>query len=169
MKTYYPYNMQRYWTLDSITTQKKNKPPRSTETIPPSLSEGEYAKYIPSTDGWEVTTTGPVSHPEPEAPHVYKWVKLGDMLNIVPDNTIRMLEKIRDDANYNVPAEAADGDKAAVLLAFLLLGNPVDVNGDGFGGKAAWMVAHPSLDITAAHLDEIVSATEEASGGVVLN
>ena len=85
MATYYTYSTRFYWDGDSVNTGPPNKPRRSTETEPPTLSAGppqEFALYVKSSDSWEITTT-PETFPAPV--NFRTIVTTGELLNLIED------------------------------------------------------------------------------------
>lgn len=93
-----------------------------------------------------------------EVPYIKKEVKLlplGDIINILPVNTKRLLENIRDNADYSNTESTLNGDTAGLILSFLTIGDPINVNSENFKKQCNWMISN--LDVTQEHIDTIKS------------
>jgi hypothetical protein len=86
---------------------------------------------------------------------VEKLVSINRVLKTIPRNTARLLENIRDNANYNTPSEADDGDTARLILNYLLVGEPININSETSEEMFMWMISRPELSVTQAHFDEL--------------
>lgn len=92
---------------------------------------------------------------DPEPVQDSKLVLAKNILQSLPLGTRRKLSEIRDNADYNIPAQANNGDTADLLLTIISTGNPIDVLSPNFDNLMAWMTSQTPPLITRKHVRKL--------------
>jgi len=128
--------------MNIIAYDIKKKAPFNPERKP---TDGEYALFI---EGKNRTIKQYFPEPQKQESNQVKLISMGEIINSLPLGTKRKITAISNIDDIN-------GDIADLLLMFLAVGDPINVNGDEFKKYAGWLISQ-NIGITTDHIDKII-------------